>query len=189
MESSSAQARLKQLLARHGSRLRALVLRHCSSNQGLDPDDIEQEVHIRLWRAVERETNPALPASYIQRVVVTTVIDALRRNRPEQTLPLPEPGQEAGVEALLEQVGPVRSASDRQRMDMVQAAIQALPALFPGRRVGLVEPCYAEHHYAWRRAGFAPRALADDEVEEVLEVPVQVLEESHARALDPLVNE
>ncbi|WP_150300108.1 threonine-phosphate decarboxylase CobD [Pseudomonas profundi] len=50
-----------------------------------------------------------------------------------------------------------------------QAAIQALPALFPGRRVGLVEPCYAEHHHAWRRAGFAPRALADDEVEAMLD--------------------
>lgn len=124
---SSAQARLNQLLARHGARLRALVLRHCSSNQGLDPDDIEQEVRIRLWRAVERETNSVLPASYIQRVVVTTVIDALRRNRPDMALPLPEPGQEAGVEALMEQVGPVRSASDRQRLDMVQAAIQALP--------------------------------------------------------------
>ena len=127
MTSSSAQTRLNQLLTLHGPRLRALVLRHCSSNQGLDPDDIEQEVRIRLWRAVERETKTALPASYIQRVVVTTVIDALRRSKAEQTVPLPESGQEAGVEALLEQIGPVRSASDRQRLDMVQAAIQALP--------------------------------------------------------------
>lgn len=46
-----------------------------------------------------------------------------------------------------------------------QAAIQALPALFAGRRVGLIEPCYAEHRHAWERAGRAPLALAADEVE------------------------
>lgn len=123
-------AQLASLLARHGARLRVLVAQHCSANQGLDPDDIEQEVRIRLWKALERENNPALPASYIQRVVVTTVIDALRRSKPEQTTALPEEGQEAGIEALLDPVGPVRSARDGQHMDMVRAAIEALP----GRR-------------------------------------------------------
>lgn len=115
------------LLERHGARLRTLVAQHCHAEQGLDPDDIEQEVRIRLWRAMEREKNPALPASYIQRVVVTTVIDALRRVKPEQTTALPEEGQEIGIEALLDRVGPVRSASDGQRMDMVLAAIATLP--------------------------------------------------------------
>lgn len=118
---------LNELLTRHGARLRLLVAQHCSANQGLDPDDIEQEVRIRLWKAVEREKNSALPASYIQRVVVTTVIDALRRDKPDQTTTLPEEGQEAGIEALLDRVGPVRSASDGQRMDLVRAAIVELP--------------------------------------------------------------
>lgn len=129
--SSKAEDRLNDVLARHGARLRTLVIQHCSANQGLDPDDIEQEVRIRLWKAVEREKNSALPASYVQRVVVTTVIDALRRDKPEQTTGLPEPGQEAGVEALLDPVGPVRSATDGQRMDLIRAAIGALP---PRRR-------------------------------------------------------
>lgn len=121
-------ALLSEVLARHGARLRLLVNQHCKAEQGLDPDDIEQEVRIRLWRALEREKNSALPASYIQRVVVTTVIDALRRSKPEQTTALPEAGQEGGIEALLDRVGPVRSATDGQRMDMVLAAIEALPA-------------------------------------------------------------
>lgn len=120
-------SKLNELLSRHGARLRLLVVQHCSANQGLDPDDIEQEVRIRLWKAVEREKNSALPASYIQRVVVTTVIDTLRRDKPDQTTTLPEAGQEAGVEALLDRVGPVRSASDGQRMDLVRAAIAELP--------------------------------------------------------------
>lgn len=118
---------LNELLVRHGTRLRVLCRQHCSAEQGLDPDDIEQEVRIRLWKAVQREKNSALPASYIQRVVVTTVIDSLRRDKPEQTTELPEAGQEAGIEALLDPVGPVRSASDGQRMDLVRAAIAELP--------------------------------------------------------------
>lgn len=124
---SDIDSKLNELLTRHGARLRVLVAQHCSANQGLDADDIEQEVRIRLWKAVEREKNSALPASYIQRVVVTTVIDALRRDKPDQTTTLPEEGQEAGVEALLDRVGPVRSASDGQRMDLVRAAIAELP--------------------------------------------------------------
>jgi RNA polymerase sigma-70 factor (ECF subfamily) len=124
---SDIDRQLTALLVRHAARLRTLVAQHCHAEQGLDPDDIEQEVRIKLWRAIEREKNPALPASYIQRVVVTTVIDALRRGKPEQTTALPEDGQEVGIEALLDRVGPIRSASDGQRMDMVRIAIEALP--------------------------------------------------------------
>lgn len=124
---SEVDTHLATVLAKHGTRLRMLVTQHCPSEQGLDADDIEQEVRIRLWKALEREKNPALPASYIQRVVVTTVIDALRRSKPDQTIALPEDGQEAGIEALLDRVGPVRSATDGQRMDMVRAAIDELP--------------------------------------------------------------
>ncbi len=125
---SDLAAKLNAVLNKHAARLRVLVAQHCSANQGLDPDDIEQEVRIRLWKVVEREKNDALPASYVQRVVVTTVIDALRRGKPEQTVALPESGQEAGIEALLDPIGPVRSASDGQRMDMVRAAIAELPS-------------------------------------------------------------
>lgn len=79
---------LKALLARFGARLRVLVEQHCGRGQGLDPDDIEQEVRIKLWRMLESDKKVEFPASYIQRVVVTTVVDALRRaeNRPAEPL-------------------------------------------------------------------------------------------------------
>lgn len=57
-----------------------------------------------------------------------------------------------------------------------QAAIQALPGLFAGARVGIVEPCYAEHRQAWTSQGFASRSLLVDEVEGALdEVDVLVV--------------
>jgi len=66
-------------------------------------------------------------------------------------LPEPDPALHAaasryyGTDALL----PVAGS---------QAAIQALPALIDGARVGLLAPSYNEHQHAWRERG--PRALA-----------------------------
>lgn len=45
-----------------------------------------------------------------------------------------------------------------------QAAIQALPGLCDARRVGIVEPCYAEHRLAWQKAGCQVIGLAASEV-------------------------
>lgn len=50
-----------------------------------------------------------------------------------------------------------------------QAAIQALPQLFAPKRVGIIEPCYAEHRHAWQRAGHALMGLGRSEVAERLD--------------------
>ncbi|HGM5580167.1 TPA: threonine-phosphate decarboxylase CobD [Pseudomonas putida] len=50
-----------------------------------------------------------------------------------------------------------------------QAAIQALPHLRAGGRVGVLSPCYAEHPHAWQRAGHELVELDDDQVDAVLD--------------------
>ena len=58
-----------------------------------------------------------------------------------------------------------------------QAAIQALPELRPPCRVGVLHPAYAEHAYAWRRAGHAviPVSVADiDDAISTLDVLVLI---------------
>ena len=77
--SSRHHARLQEVLIRYGKRLRMLVETHCGRDRGLDADDIEQEVRIKLWKMLESDKTLDFPASYIQKVVATTVIDALRR--------------------------------------------------------------------------------------------------------------
>lgn len=47
-----------------------------------------------------------------------------------------------------------------------QAAIQVLPTLRGPSRVGVLQPTYAEHAYAWQRAGHYVEHLAPDQVEE-----------------------
>ena len=50
-----------------------------------------------------------------------------------------------------------------------QAAIQALPLLRTTARVGVLTPCYAEHPYAWQRAGHQLLALDEAHVEAALD--------------------
>ncbi|MGE8316851.1 MAG: threonine-phosphate decarboxylase CobD [Pseudomonas putida] len=50
-----------------------------------------------------------------------------------------------------------------------QAAIQALPLLRAAGRVGVLSPCYAEHPYAWHRAGHQLVELEEAQVEATLD--------------------
>ena len=83
------RARLHRLLADYGAKVRSLIDGHGLGQYGIDPADIEQEVRIRLWKALERDRNAAFHTSFIQRVVLTVVIDAIRaaNARPVEALP------------------------------------------------------------------------------------------------------
>jgi cobalamin biosynthetic protein CobC len=72
-------------------------------------------------------------------------------------LPELDDGLEAAAQAYygVEELLPVAGS---------QAAIQSLPHLRPISRVGLVHPSYAEHHYAWHRAGHHVVSLDEGEI-------------------------
>lgn len=119
---------LRALLLRFGQRVRQQIAQHRLDRHGIDADDIEQEVRIRLWNALQRDPNAVLPASYIQRTVLSVLVDAVRRAEVRPTEPLPEGDDriEAGLQLGSEQ-RPERVARDRQIAEDVQAAIAALP--------------------------------------------------------------
>ena len=50
-----------------------------------------------------------------------------------------------------------------------QIAIQALPRLLPRGRVGVLQPCYAEHAYHWQAAGHVIERFAADAIEAAAE--------------------
>ena len=67
-----------------------------------------------------------------------------------------------------------------------QAAIQALPRMRRGGRVGVLSPCYAEHAHAWRQAGHLVREIGEAEVEpylDSLDVLLVVNEQPHRAGL------
>src|ERR1700759_3807894 len=94
------RARLHQLLREYGSKVRMLIERHGLAQHGIDAADIEQEVHIRLWKALERDRNAAFHTSYIQRTVLSVVGDPSRAASPRPAEPLPEANSEGAVELV-----------------------------------------------------------------------------------------
>ena len=121
-----AHIRLEELLVAYGARVRRLLLTYGLDRQGVDPADVEQEVRIRLWHALERDRSGAFRASYVQRVVATTVIDALRRAQVRAAEPLPEEDDEA-VDLGVAQVSPERRAGDVERMQGLERCLNEIP--------------------------------------------------------------
>lgn len=120
--SEDLNRRYGALLDQFGVRLRQLVQMRCRGT--IDPDDVEQEVRIRLWQALERDRNAPFSASYIQKAVASAVIDAHRRAAVRATEPLPEPGD---ADAPIEPGRPDRSASGDEEVRLLGLAIGELP--------------------------------------------------------------
>src|SRR5215471_16361949 len=102
--------RLHKLLADYGAKVRSLIDSHGLGQHGIDPADIEQEVRIRLWKALERDRNAAFHTSFIQRVVLTTVIDAVRAANARPVEPLPAEGEIGDPGFIDPAAGPERIA-------------------------------------------------------------------------------
>lgn len=54
--------------------------------KGIDPDDIHQEVKIKIWNVLTDEKKIENYASYIKKIVNSTVIDHIRRIRREERI-------------------------------------------------------------------------------------------------------
>jgi RNA polymerase sigma-70 factor (ECF subfamily) len=128
-------ARIERVLREFGARLRQAVRRQCGPDSGIDPEDVEQEVRIRLWRALMRDRSEAAHASYIQKVVVSVVVDAFRRARLRATEPLPEDGSGGGFEGFHDAAAdPERQAGSAQAAEVLG---QCLAELGGRRRVAV----------------------------------------------------
>ena len=119
--------RLHRLLADYAVKVRLLIDSHGLGQYGIDGADIEQEVRIRLWKALERDRNAAFHTSYIQRVVLTTVIDAIRAANARPAEPLPEAPDEGDAAFIEPSAGPERMASGVADFDRVMACMAELP--------------------------------------------------------------
>jgi RNA polymerase sigma-70 factor (ECF subfamily) len=78
--------RFEAILDEHEPRLRAFLRARFRGVPGVGVDDVMQELRLRLWQAIERETNIEHPASYLMQTAVRVMIDAQRRaavRRPE----------------------------------------------------------------------------------------------------------
>jgi RNA polymerase sigma factor (sigma-70 family) len=123
---ASASAHLERLLAEFGPRLHAIVLARCPRDAGLNPDEVEQEVRLRLWQSLQGENVITHPASYLYRTAMSAIVDLLRRRRARPDLDA-QPLEAADGELTQSAPDPVALASRRELAAALQAAVAALP--------------------------------------------------------------
>ncbi|MBB5208857.1 sigma-70 family RNA polymerase sigma factor [Chiayiivirga flava] len=117
--------RLNQLLDRFTARVRAQIESNRLFQHGIEVDDVVQEVRIRLWKALERDPNADFPASYIQKVVATTVVDSIRRAQVRAAEPMPD-AEDGAAEFPDRAPEPDHAAVDAQQVAHVAACIAQL---------------------------------------------------------------
>lgn len=128
-----ADRRLQDWLRQYGQQLRQTLRRSQPNLPMADLDDLEQEVHIRLWRALDAEREIRQPASWIKQTVMSVTIDALRRaNSRGDQLPrealtvlddLPAGGSPEGL-----QEDPARWSASRQEVERIEQMLVAYAA-------------------------------------------------------------
>ena len=120
-------ARLVELVETYGAKVKVLLRTYGLDRHGIDPADVEQEVRIRLWHAIERDRSGAFHASYVQRVVASTVIDAMRRAEVRAAEPLPEHDDEENFDLDAAPIGPDQSAADTEKMQALARCMAQIP--------------------------------------------------------------
>jgi len=74
---------LETLLLRFSSFIRSQIQKFDVQKLGIDPDDIAQEVRIKIWNLLRNEKNITCYSSYIKKIVDSSVIDQIRKLRRE----------------------------------------------------------------------------------------------------------
>lgn len=64
--------------------IRSHIQKYNLPKRGIDPEDIIQEVKIKIWKILEDEKKIKSYASYIKKIVDSSVIDKLRKLRREE---------------------------------------------------------------------------------------------------------
>jgi RNA polymerase sigma-70 factor (ECF subfamily) len=74
----------EDLLDRFATLIRIHIHKYDIYKYGLDPDDVSQDVRIKIWKLLHSEKNISNLPSYIKKIVNSSVIDQLRKIRREE---------------------------------------------------------------------------------------------------------
>jgi RNA polymerase sigma factor (sigma-70 family) len=83
---SPQDAELEAILGRFSSFIKMHLSKYNPGRHGLDVDDLLQDVKIKIWRVLGRGKRINNLASYIRKIVDSTVIDQLRKVKRQETI-------------------------------------------------------------------------------------------------------
>lgn len=130
MTDASESLDFETLWRKLAPQVRVAVLRYRWSDPALGPDDLVQEVRIRVWEVLSRDRKSTLGASYYIKVVNSAIVDCLRKHRgtlAHGIRDLGEPDQDPLEQLPAETPSPddvIQNDADGRRL---QAALDALP--------------------------------------------------------------
>lgn len=82
--------RFTVIINRFSSFIKKNIYKFNPQQNGIDPEDIFQEVRIRIWRILKSEKKIDNLTSYIMKIVNSTVIDQIRKSRRQGEIILAE---------------------------------------------------------------------------------------------------
>jgi RNA polymerase sigma-70 factor (ECF subfamily) len=77
---------LEAILDRFTSFMKAHIYKYNIQRLGLDIDDILQETRIKIWKMIKSEKNITNYASYIRKIVDTSVMDFIRKFKRDEEI-------------------------------------------------------------------------------------------------------
>ena len=111
------------------SYIRCLIFKYNLSKLGLDPEDLIQEIRLKLWKIIDDEKNISNPASYIRKVVESAVIDQIRRIRKEEEIFITE------KKKLISEFEPKASSYQDQTGSLKEYVLKAADKLLDSRKL------------------------------------------------------
>lgn len=83
---SRKEAELRSILDEFSGLIKVHIIKFNPQKFGLDPDDISQEIRIKIWRLLHDEKDIRNRSSYIKKIVDSSVIDLLRKWKRDEGL-------------------------------------------------------------------------------------------------------
>jgi RNA polymerase sigma-70 factor (ECF subfamily) len=114
---------LKSILDRFSGLIRVHIIKFNPQRFGLDPDDISQEIRIKIWRLIHHEKNIKNYASYIKKIVNSSVIDLLRKWKRDEGIMLLEKQKKVSE---IKRDYPVALSLEENLRDTVAEAVDSL---------------------------------------------------------------
>ena len=113
-----------ETLVRQYSRLISGVVRRVAGRTGdLVTGDIEQKVHVALWRQVETEQTIDHPTSYIYRIAVREAVRVLRQEAARETRPISAAEKEVPAD---QDHSPYEVVARREQREVIEASLGEL---------------------------------------------------------------
>ncbi|MBM3297097.1 MAG: sigma-70 family RNA polymerase sigma factor [Candidatus Aminicenantes bacterium] len=120
---TDTEAELDRILRKFAGFIRLHLHKFNPRRFGLDDEDLTQEVRIKIWKVLRSEKEIKCPASYIKKIIDSTVIDQIRKIKREENVYNYELERKTSE---LREVYANRSAAGKELRNLVERAAESL---------------------------------------------------------------